>query len=282
MIKNVIVYKWIQEENRLKRMEFERQILSLDEGSGLIPDGVYTTFRTYQKTKVLLLESHFLRLEESAELSGKLIQIDRRQLKKAIRLAIDATPYPDTRLRISVDLTEKLGEIYLMIEELHVPAASDYEQGAAVLTQQLHRENAKVKSTKFIRLAGNIRADTAPEINETLMIAQDGRVLEGLSSNFFCLYQGKIWTAEEGVLAGITRAMVIEVIQTLHLEIFWHGIKEDELGEVDEAFITSTSRGVLPVSKINGKKVGCGKPGPVTRQIMGLFDKKIAGLLDSV
>jgi branched-chain amino acid aminotransferase len=100
---------------------------SMDETVPFLPQGAYTTFRTYQHTQGLHLENHFLRLEETARLAGKSLRLDRPALRQALRQALEAyPPRQELRLRLVVDLFEQPGSVFLAAEPLHLPPASAY------------------------------------------------------------------------------------------------------------------------------------------------------------
>jgi branched-chain amino acid aminotransferase len=96
--------------------------------------------------------------------------------------------------------------------------------------------------------------------------------LEGLSSNFFAVHQGTLWTAGEGVLAGVTRSLVLDCIRRLQLPLRLEALHRDALPELQEAFLTSSSRGILPVRSIDTNEIGKECPGPLTRQLMQAFE----------
>ena len=105
------------------------------------------------------------------------------------------------------------------------------------------------------------------------MQAEDGSVLEGLSSNFFAVKGGRLFTEEERVLKGVTRALVLEVArEVLPTERVAVRLEDG----VEECFITSVSREVLPVVRIDGRPIGDGRPGVVTREIA----RRFASLVD--
>lgn len=114
------------------------------------------------------------------------------------------------------------------------------------------------------------------------MVGEDGRLLEGLSSNFFGVQGGTIYTADEGVLSGITRQLVLEEIRQRGLPICYDGLPVDQISSLDEAFITSASRAVLPVVEIDGQPVGCGKPGPVSKTLRDGYLARVEKELDTL
>lgn len=246
---------------------------NLDEGSNRFSAGIYTTFRTYQHEKALRLEDHFDRLERSAQLQGRPMTVDRGSLQSAIREILKHFPETDSRIRIHCAFEKDAIETYIMAEPFVGLPESLYLIGAAAETIELQRENPVSKATSFIDQTRHLRETKPSTINEYLMIGKDGNFLEGLSSNIFVLGGGEIWTASEGILPGITRSVVLDVIKSQGIKIRYSGYPFTELSSASEVFITSASRGVLPITRINGIAVGDGKPGDVTRLVRSEYDR---------
>jgi branched-chain amino acid aminotransferase len=241
---------------------------SLDEATRLLPGGAYTTFRTFSGNRVIRFSDHLARLEETARLAGKPTNISQVSLQQALRQVFSTCSGGDKRVRIVLDLEQEPGEVFILMEPLVVPGPPAYEHGVKVVTRQMQRQNPKAKLTGFIEAASTVREHLPEGINEALMVGQDGLVLEGLSSNFFAVRNNVVWTADEGVLSGITRSMVIKVIHEFRIILQSEPVHYNELQTIDEAFLTSASRAVLPVSEIDGEPVGSGKPGPITQQLL--------------
>lgn len=248
---------------------------SLDDATNQLPGGAYTTFRTFGRYQVLSLTEHLNRLEETSRLAGAPVIINRPVIKQALHQAFSDYPYDEKRVRIILDLFKIPGTFYILIEELMVPDREDYEHGVKVITHFMQRENPQAKLTGFIKTAASVREELPEGIHEVVMIGKDHRALEGLSSNFFGVKNGEIWTAGQDVLSGITRQMILKIIAHQRIPLVLQGIRIEEMGELDEAFLTSTSRSVLPIREIDGKLVGDGKPGKITQQLMRAYQTQL-------
>lgn len=157
-----------------------------------------------------------------------------------------------------------------------------YVKGAAAQTLQMQRDNPASKATNFIDLTGELRKSKPAGINEYLMIGKDGKILEGMSSNIFIVRDRSMWTAGEGILPGITRQIALKVITGLNIPIILEGYPADKLNEADEFFITSASRGVMPVTRIDELPVGTGVPGPLTGLIRSEFERFLQSEVEAV
>ena len=250
--------------------------LSLDAAAHFLPGGAYTTFRTYQHNKTISLESHFRRLEETACLAGHPLNVDREMLRQALRKVITAYPASlELRLRLLIDLEAETGAIYLSAEPLHALVLEAYRDGVKLITCHFERPNPKAKLTTTMSVIDGLRQRLPSDVNEALMVNENGFILEGLSSNFFAVKDGMLWTAEEGVLSGITRQVVLEEARRAGLRICLQSVQVAELAVVEEAFITSSSRAVLPVHQVDSQIIGTGQPGPVTRLLARRYSDRI-------
>jgi branched-chain amino acid aminotransferase len=199
----------------------------------------------------------------------------------------------DLRIRVVLDLEVAPGEIYLMVELLKTPPTDAYDSGVQVITCRLQRDNPKAKLTASIPVADKIRGQLPTGVEEALMVDEAGRILEGLTSNFFAVKDNEIWTNEESVLSGITRLLVLDEAVRIELPVNFRSITITEIPNLEEAFITSSSRGILPVKQIDriligsglpvcpgqsvspGHSVYPGQPGPTTKRLMDCLEDRI-------
>jgi branched-chain amino acid aminotransferase len=267
---------------QIEQIQLDQNAQSLNGAASYLPQGVYTTLRTYKGNQTLPLEDHIHRLEESAALTGVTIHLRSEDLRKGIRRAIQDFWPQDTRIRVTVDTTQEHGSIYIAVEPLHVPPPGAYEDGVWVVTQPYQRKNPRAKTTSFIARAESLRKALPEGANEVLMLAEDGRILEGTSSNFFAVRGGEIWTAGEGVLGGITRSLVLKVALEEGLKVRYESVNVEDKALLEEAFLTSASRSVLPIRQIDEAMIGAGKPGPVTWIIMQAYWREVEQRLSEI
>jgi branched-chain amino acid aminotransferase len=259
----------------------------LDAISGCLPPGSYTTFRTYKFHYALLLSDHLRRLESSAALSGKQIHVDFDFIRSGLRLAIAETARQagrqmELRLRLTLDLEKQPGRVFISAEKLHAPDKKAYIEGVKVVSSPVERSLPSAKLTGFIRQAGEARQALPPDAYEAVMVDHEGVIKEGLSSNFFAIWDRVLWTAGEGVLPGVTRSLVLESVERLEIPVRMEGIKVEQVSAIEEAFITSSSRGVVPVVQVNDTIVGDGRPGEMTRRISAHFERLIEEQMEPI
>jgi branched-chain amino acid aminotransferase len=259
-----------------------QEATSLNAASATIPDGGYTTLRTYGKSGIIVLSHHFDRLEQSAALLGHPFHLNRSALRSVLCEIVEQTPWEESRLRVTVDCTVSPGHLWVSVEPLPLPDPILYETGVACLTRTMHRDNPKAKYTSFITSSHTERQLVQGEINEVLMVGENRDILEGLSSNFFAFYRGNLYTAGEGVLPGITRTLILEEAERANIPVILESPRLEWLSGLDEAFISSASRAVLPVTRIDGITIGNGTPGIQSRMLLKLYQERLEQEIEDV
>ena len=149
-----------------------------------------------------------------------------------------------------------------------------YDQGVSVVTYRAVRFMPQSKSTNTLANLMATRAARAADAHEALLVNHRGEITEGATSNFFVVKDGTLIHApEDQILTGVTMSLVLRMAQDADIPIKETSIPLADRAKWQEAFITSTSRHVMPVVRVDGAPVAGGKIGPITRQLMGLFEK---------
>jgi len=198
------------------------------------------------------------------------LKLDRARLRGALRDMLHRAGYPDAKFRITVP-QDGPDCIYLAIEPYQPVAESIMRQGAHVITVSLVRQNPAVKTTEWMTIRKPAFDNLPPGIYEAILTASDGRLLEGLSSNFYGVLDGVLYTAGEDVLAGITRRAILEFAPDI-LPVSLTPLRRSDIPRLSEAMLTSSSRGVVPITMIDGYPVGNGVVGPVVTRIRQGYD----------
>jgi len=240
---------------------------SLDAITRQLPDGYYSTFRTFAGcTRVIGLSAHLRRLPnvDASSLRPNLIQL--------------LEPYRPAETRVRV-LETRRGQFYIAIEPLKLLSLEVYENGVRVETTTLHRNDPRIKSTAFITASDGERKHIAQAGIFEALLVKNGKILEGMTSNFFYFLrsaQGEIlYTAQGDILLGVTRQTVIRVARSRGVEVKYQPLKLDQLPAVKEAFITSSSRGIVPVIQIDAVTIGEGSPGKLTKMLMTAYESDV-------
>jgi branched-chain amino acid aminotransferase len=248
----------------------------LDAITRWLPSGFYSTFRTFGNcTRAIGLESHLDRLYDPAAKSRIKPACARNELRKQLSLLAARYAPGEARIRISLASETQPGSIFIAIEPLKPLPDKIYEGGVKIITAQIHRKTPRLKSTDFISSSGKERASIkGSDIFEILLVRKKG-ITEGMTSNFFYVEGRSVGTALRSILLGITREAVIRLIRRVGLNLVYRPLLLDDIGKIDEAFITSSSRGIVPVVKIDGIPIGDGNPGPVTYLLMKRYEKYV-------
>ncbi len=258
----------------------------LDRGF-LFGDSVYETIRTYGGRPFLVRE-HLDRLRRSADRLGIPHDAAPVDIEREIDRTLAAAGNDDSAIRVV--LTRGPGPIaydparsgpptvviYVRPCE-DVPAAWRREGvDAAIVTVQRNAVAALDPAIKSSNLLNNYLAwEEARRLGayEPILLNHAGRLAEGASSNVFLARDRRLLTPplEDGLLAGITRDLVLRLARREGLPVFEESVGPDDLRKADEAFLTSTLKGVLPIRRCDGWPVHDGRPGPLTLRILELF-----------
>lgn len=254
---------------------------SLVDAAPYEPQGVYTITNTYPNLQALMLNAHLERLEDSARREGIPWRLDRAQLRTALRQVITESGFGVSRFRITVPRATPDQPI-LSVEPFHPPAPEVYERGIRCVTvSDQQRANPAAKTTGWMTQRRSVQDAFPPGVSEGLLVSDDGYLLEGLGSNFYAIRDGVLHTAGEGVLAGISRLVVYEIAPDI-VALSPEPVSVDDVSRLAEAFITSASRGIVPVIEIDGTPIGDGAPGPTTRRLREAYNAWVRAHLEDI
>jgi len=251
-------------------------------------DGVFESVLV-QHGRTFALRRHLERLERSAAIIG-LVPPPREEVEAAVRAVLAAAGLPSAKVRITVTAGRgPLGSLRHAVPPSLIVAAAPLEipgspglgaarerTGASVAVVPWPRnERSPLAGAKTISYVENVLAvawATDRGASEALFANLAGHLCEGTGSNVFVVHGGQLLTPplQAGCLAGVTRALVIELTgaSEANLEV-------ERLREVTEAFLTSTTRGVQPIGMIDGVALpDC--PGPVTKGALAAYDELLA------
>ena len=243
-------------------------------------EGVYTVSNTYNYTQTLLLDAHLDRLEDSARLEGIPLSYNRIQLKSALRRIILESNYGDVRFRLSVP-AEAPDEMILSIEPFQPASPRLIKMGVRCNTSSAVRHNPASKSTGWLHRRQVLESVQPDGVYETFLLDQQGNLLEGISSSFYAILDGELRTAVSGVLAGISRTIVFEVCESI-VSLRPDAANIAELNRFSEVFLSSSSRGIIPVIELDGKAIADGLVGPITLALREAYQRWVADNLEEL
>jgi branched-chain amino acid aminotransferase len=253
----------------------------------LYGDGVFEGIRLYDGC-VFRLEEHLERLEYSAKAILLTLPWTRAEISTAVCEACRVNALRDGYIRLVV--TRGKGSLGLSPKSCHDPQLiiiagtiqlyppEAYANGLKIITVPTRRIGpaALPPTVKSLNYLNNILAKIDAQqhgFDEALMLNEQGYVAEGTGDNVFLIHKGILFTPpfSAGALAGITRAAVLDIARALRLPIEEKNMTRYDVWVADEVFLTGTGAEVISVTEVDGRTIGAGKPGPMTRHIREKF-----------
>jgi branched-chain amino acid aminotransferase len=274
--------------------ESDAVVSVLDHGF-LFGEGVYEVLRTYGR-EPFLFERHAERLRASADRIALAIPLSDSALLARLRDTIAAAHLPGEAY-VRVVVTRGVGEIVydpaacpnpttVVIVKPHTePPPEVYERGVKIALVPVVRNHPgsvdpRIKSNNLLNNALAMQQAYARGGFEALMRNHRGEICECAQSNVFLVTNGYVRTPPltAGLLAGVTRAFVLELARTLSIHAREETIEEEDLASADELFITSTTKEIVPVVAVDDLVIGDGIPGPITRKLRAAFAERTAAV----
>lgn len=254
----------------------------------LYGDGVFEGIRAYNG-RVFKLEEHVDRLYDSAKAIDLKVPLSKEEMISAIIETLKKNNLKDAYIRPIVTRGDgDLGldprkcpkpNVFIITESWGAMYGDLYEKGLTAITVGVRRNapEALPPNIKSMNYLNNILAKIEANYkggDEAIMFDVNGNISEGSGDNIFVIKNGKIVTPPAlNNLRGITRASAIELAKEDGIEVSETNIGLFDIYTADEVFVTGTAAEVAPVTKIDGRLIGDGTPGPVTKQLMVAFKK---------
>jgi branched-chain amino acid aminotransferase len=266
----------------------EARISVYDHGL-LYGDGVFEGLRIYAG-KVFRLREHIDRLYESARHIRLEIPLTPERLSHAVNDTVKANGKHEGYIRLVV--TRGAGylgldprktsdpQVIIIVDDIALYPKEMYDSGMELVTVSTIRNhpnalNPRIKSLNYLN---NIMAKMEGVLAgapEALMLNHKGEIAECTGDNIFLVKRGVLKTPppDAGILEGITRGAVMELAHKANIPVQEIALTRHDVYAADECFLTGTAAEVIPVVKCDGRSIGTGKPGPITRQLRDNFHK---------
>jgi branched-chain amino acid aminotransferase len=269
----------------------EEVTLKVTDNGFVFGDSAYETLRTYGG-RPFELDRHLRRLRRSVALLGFELQTSDDEIKARINACLSFASNVESYLRVIV--SRGVGDMSYRFERIPAPTIAIYvkplepnnealyEKGASAVIVSIRRNpiealNPAIKASNLLNNALATREAYALGAFEAILLNTRGEVAEGAGSNVFIVKGGRLLTPPLscGLLAGITRELVLEIAGALGVPFEERVLTADDLKAADELFITSTLKELAPMVTLDGAPIGPGTPGPVTKALLKAYRARI-------
>ncbi|MDW7731099.1 MAG: branched-chain-amino-acid transaminase [Methanolobus sp.] len=253
----------------------------------LYGDGVFEGIRAYNG-RVFKLREHVDRLYDSARAIALKIPLSKEEMEEAILETLRKNNLKDAYIRPIVSRgVGDLGldprkcptpNIFIITQEWGAMYGDLYEVGLTGVTVAVRRNSADALSPniKSLNYLNNILAKIEANEkggDEAIFFDGNGYLSEGSGDNIFIIKNGKVYTPPTiNNLKGITRATAIELLKEMDIEVCVENLGLFDLYTADEIFVTGTAAEAAPLVKVDGRDIGDGKPGPITKKMVAAFE----------
>jgi len=268
--------------------EKDAKISVFDHGL-LYGDGVFEGIRIYND-RIFELDAHINRLYESAKVIRLNVPMSKDNLVTAIKKTVEANAISNGYIRLVVTrgvgtlglnpFICKNSRLFIIADNIQLYPEELYEKGMKIISATTVRNHplAIPPQIKSLNYLNNILAKIeALDVNmpEAVMYNHEGYVAEATGDNVFTVKKGLVFTPpiEAGALEGITRNVVIKLARKENLQVVEKDLTRFDLYVCDEFFLTGTAAEVIGIIEIDGRVIGDGKPGPVTKMLRKKFFK---------
>ena len=264
-------------------------VISVFDHGFLYGEGIYETLRTYNGVP-FLFDRHMRRLRHSARLIELALPFTKDQVSTNIRETITAAKLDGSEAYIRLLVTRGIGDLgydarvtprpswVIIVKPLQQASREIYENGVKVVLVDVVRNhpqsvNPMIKSNNLLNQALAAQQAFKRGGFEAIMRNYLGELTECATSNLFIVRKGVALTPrlESGLLPGITREFVFELARDVGIAVREEVLHDEDLFAADEAFLTSTTRELLPIVAVDERAIGDGKPGPVTCNLLRRF-----------
>lgn len=249
--------------------------------SNTIFNGVFESLIMVNK-KIFKLEEHLKRLFNSAKVLKITPPLDYFQLKEKVAFILKESKLRDAYLRISIIQREKENSLIILVKKIPIYPEEFFTQGVGIscVSNQKNIEESLTPRVKCSNFLANVLAKNeivSKNSFEVISLNSKGLITEGTISNIFIVSKEIVYTPKKssGILEGVTRGVVIDICKDLRIRIKEEFLTKYDVYTAEEVFLTFSSVGVLPVAKVDGRIIGEGKVGKITKILLQEYRKRL-------
>lgn len=256
--------------------------ISIFDRGFLYGDGVFESLRTYNKIPFMLKE-YLNRLSNASKILKITLPLSLNKLSQHIHSIVKKLKYREIYIKIVLTRGENIGHglstkkssspnLFLIFEEQKIAKAKIWT--AVITSIKKSGIFAKIKSLSYLpNILAKLEAEEK-KVDEGFFKDSKGKVIEGTISNLFIVKNGILFTpsTKSPILPGVTRKLVISIAKKLGIKIKYRAFTKKEIYNADECFVTFSSVGVVPVVKVDGRRIGNGKIGIMATRIKDVFE----------
>jgi branched-chain amino acid aminotransferase len=280
------------------RVSGERDaVVSVLDHGFLYGEGIYEVVRTYNR-RPFLFDRHAQRMRGSAERIALTLPFTDAELEQQVAetaRAFFAQPDASDEVYVRILVTRGVGDItynpasctsptvVIIVKPLVPPPGDIYERGVKVALVDIVRNHPgsvspRIKSNNLLNNALAAQEAYRRGAFEAIMRNYRNEISEGSISNLFVVKNGAVATPplDAGLLAGITRAFVLELAPAVGVTIAETALHDSDLLGADEAFVTSSTQEIVPIASVDGQRIADGRPGPITRRLHAEYRRRVA------
>jgi len=278
---------WIYLNDRFVK-ESEATVSVFDHGF-LYGDGVYETIRSYGE-KIFMRDQHLARLNRSAEAIG--LTIPNRDWPSLLHESMKRNEVGNDQIDAYIRITISRGTgdigldpalcpnptIVVITKPLKTPPSERYREGVSLIVAKTRRNlpdalDPQIKATNFLNNIQAKREAIAAGAFDSVLLNWESHVTECTVSNVFFVQAGQLCTPSLacGILDGITRGVILTLARENRITVSEGRFGVEALRQAEECFLSNTTMEVMPVTRLDGRHIGNGKPGPLTRQLHQIF-----------
>lgn len=241
--------------------------------------GVFETMRVCGGA-IFALEAHMIRLLQGLKTLNMRMPCSRKQLKKYLDRVIRVNHFKEARLRLAVWKEGRSLRLTIVGQDTVGYSAHKYKKGFKAVISDIQRKKTRfshIKSMDYGCFRQAFMEARRRKCDEAILLNNCKEIVEGSRTNVFLIKKGVLYTPATrcGCLNGITRQIVISLARQMNISCRAVAVDVRRLQQADEAFVTNSLMGIMPLTVVAGKEIGRGEAGPLTQKLLRAYRSNV-------